>query len=143
MTEEEESIDVEAGGETMDRGLGTPSLKKKLDGAKEMEIRHARRGWLQECLCCITKSDFKYYVDGKQVAESTEEFGFCNRMLCAPHHAWEMTVTERGSDKELLEIDRPCRFYSPLCCKCCCQQELTVTSGDEDLGEIRESCYYW
>ena len=136
----------------MDRGdgapakkgnLGTYSLQNTLEGASRIEIRHARRGKCQELLCCITKSDYKYFIDDRKVAESTEEFDFCNRLWLAPHHSWEMTVTEPNSDEELIDVDRPLRCWSPFPFKCCCFQEAAVSSGDEDLGEIRETCYVW
>ena len=125
----------------MDRAL--PNFKKRMDGVTKMEIRQNRRGWLQECLCCQYKSEFKYLVDGKMIAHSNEEFGACNRCTFAPHHTWDMTIKERGGDTEMLEIERPCRCYMPLCCKCCCFQEAFISSGEEDLGEIRETCYWW
>ena len=127
-------------GETMDRG--TETLKSKLGGCDKMEIRHARRGWLQECMCCITKSSFKYYSAGKKIAESKEDFSFCCRCCCAPHHSFDMTVTAPGSESELIELNRP--FRCPLTCgKCCCFQEAVIFSGEADLGEIRETWWWW
>ena len=126
-------------GEKMDRG--TETLKSKMAGVETMEIHHDRRGWLQECLCCITKSDFFYYSGGKKIAESKEEFSFCCRCMCAPHHSFDMTVKAPGSDSELIELSRPYRCCL-LNCKCCCFQEATIFSGEDDLGEVRES-WWW
>ena len=61
-------------GERMERG--NELLKQKLAPCDKLEVRQGRRGWLQECLCCITKSDFKYYNGDKQIARSKEEFAF-------------------------------------------------------------------
>lgn len=126
----------------MERGEGgTDSLKETLDGVARLEIRHDRRGWLQEACCCITKSDFAYYDGEKKIAESKEEFEYLCRCCCAPHHPFDMTVKAAGSDSELIEFNRPCRL--PLCaCKCCCFQEGTVFSGEDDLGEVRET-FWW
>ena len=123
---------------------GTEHLMSTLKTCNRMEIRHARRGWLQECACCITKSSFKYYIDGKKsrMAESKEEFSFCCRCCLAPHHSFDMTINAPGTENEILEFNRPCRC--PLSCgKCCCFQEGTIFSGEDDLGEIRETCWLW
>ena len=44
-------------GESMDRG--SEVLKSHLGGAAQMEMRQTRRGWLQECLGCEAKTEFK------------------------------------------------------------------------------------
>lgn len=129
--------------EQMERGDddGTNALKETLDGVEKMEIRHDRRGWLQEAFCCITKSDFRYYSGEKKIAESKEEFDYLCRCCCAPHHPFDMTVKVAGSESELIEFNRPCRL--PIWpCKCCCYQEGTVFSGEDDLGEVRET-FWW
>jgi len=141
-------------GEKMDRG--TELLKGTLEGCQKMEIRHARRGWCQECCCCITKSDFKYYDTTNisedddenkkkpKVAVSKEEFNFFCRCCLGPCHSFDMTVkapnVPQGQNPEIIELNRPCRLPM-MGCKCCCYQEATVFSGDDDLGEIRES--FW
>jgi len=127
-------------GEKMDRG--TDTLKQTLENVDKLEIRHARRGWLQECMCCITKSDFRYLADGKKVAESKEEFSFLCRCCCAPTHSFDMTIKAPGSEAELIEFNRPFRLCLGTC-KCCCHQEATIFSGEEDLGEIKETWWWW
>jgi len=127
-------------GEKMERG--TETLKKKLQNVSTLEIRHARRGWCQECLCCITKSSFKYYSEGKKVAESKEEFNFCCRCCCAPHHTFDMVVKAPHSEDELIEINRPYKMCSLCPAKPCCRQETVVFSGEADLGEIQETCWF-
>ncbi|CAJ1930649.1 unnamed protein product [Cylindrotheca closterium] len=140
-------------GEKMDRG--TDLMKGMLSECQKMEIRHARRGWCQECICCITKSDFKYYdttlnddpennSNKHKVAVSKEEFNFCCRCCIGPCHSFDMTVKApslpENQNPEIIEVNRPCRL--PMCtCKCCCYQEATVFSGDDDLGEVREA--FW
>jgi hypothetical protein len=141
--------------EKMERG--TPLMKGTLEGCKKMEIRHARRGWCQECCCCITKSDFKYYdtthnddpdsnSNKKKIAISKEEFNFCCRCCIGPCHSFDMTVKAPGlpedQNPEIIELNRPCRCPM-MSCKCCCYQEATIFSGDDDLGEIRESFWWW
>jgi Scramblase len=123
----------------MDRG--TPTLKAHVENCTKMHVRQARRGWLQECLCCDSKSDFKYFVGGSHVAESEEESTHLCRCCLAPHHPFLMGVTEVNANSELVEVDRPLRFcVAP--CKCCCMQEAVVMSGGEKLGEIRET-WWW
>lgn len=139
----------------MDRG--TDLMRGTFEDCKKMEIRHGRRGWLQECICCITKSDFKYYdttlnevpdnnINKHNVAESKEEFNFCCRCCIGPCHSFDMTVKAPGvpvtQNPEIIEVNRPCRLPM-MPCKCCCFQEATVFSGDDDLGEIREACWCW
>mmetsp|Transcript_6732 Transcript_6732/g.12457 ORF Transcript_6732/g.12457 Transcript_6732/m.12457 type:complete len:242 (-) Transcript_6732:109-834(-) len=126
-------------GETMERG--NEVLMSKLQNCEKIEVRQGRRGWLQECLCCVTKSDFKYFDGEKQIARSKEEFSFLCRCCFAPDHAFDMTIKEPESDTELLEINRPFRIC-PSACKCCCKQEATIFSGEDDLGEIRET-WWW
>ena len=129
----------------MDRG--TDLLKGTLEGVDKLEIRHARRGWCQELLCCQFKSDFKYYHEGKKVAESKEEFNAFCRCCLGPCHSYDMTIKAPGlpddMKPEIIEIARPCRL--PMAsCKCCCHQEATIFSGLADLGEVRETfwCLY-
>lgn len=132
-------------GETMDRGLGlgTDAMRNTLGSCETMEIRQGRRGWLQECFCCITKSDFKYLDGGKTVAKSKEDFSFVCRCCFAPCHPFDMTITDTtSSNSKFLEINRPARCCLGTC-KCCCKQEATVFSGDDHLGDIRESCWWF
>lgn len=157
--------DITPGQETMDRGsssssnsnsnsdhkqriglgLGTDVMKDTLQSCETIEIRQDRRGCLQECFCCLTKSDFRYLNGKKTIAKSKEEFSFVCRCCFAPCHAFDMTITDspNSSDEpeEFLEVNRPFRCC-PGTCKCCCQQEATVFSGDDHLGDIRES-FWW
>lgn len=130
-------------GETMDRTLATDGLRNVFESCETMEIRHSRRGWLQEFFCCITKSDFKYLDGGKTVvAKSKEDFVFVCRCCFAPCHPFDMTITDTSLNSDFLEVNRPSR-----CCmgnlKCCCKQEATIFSGDDHLGDIRESCWWF
>ena len=52
-----------------------------------------------------------------------------------------MTVKENNTEAELLTVERP--FAWPACaCKCCCYQQATITSGGQELGNIKEGCYF-
>mmetsp|Transcript_26616 Transcript_26616/g.74469 ORF Transcript_26616/g.74469 Transcript_26616/m.74469 type:complete len:300 (+) Transcript_26616:95-994(+) len=124
---------------------GAPSSSlRKLEGASMMKIRQARRGWCQELLCCNYRSDFTYYADEKKIAKSTEEYSKLCRCACGPTHAFDMTVLEKSgnNETEIIDMERPFRF--PLGpCKICCKQEATISSGDDDLGEVRETFWCW
>ncbi|KAG7353962.1 scramblase [Nitzschia inconspicua] len=126
-------------GETMDRGDGL--LASKLQNCEKLEIRQGRRGWLQECLCCVTKSSFSYYNGEKEIAQSKEEFSFLCRCCFAPDHAFDMTVHPVEGGDGFLEINRPCKIC-PAPLKCFCHSEATIFSGEHDLGEIRETCWW-
>lgn len=128
-------------GEIMDRG--NEILQTKFASCDKLEVRQGRRGWLQECLCCTTKSSFEYFNGEKKIARSKEEFSFCCRCMCAPDHTFDMVVTEPEGEIGFLEINRPCRIC-PAPLKCYGQwarSEATIFSGEKDLGEIREACW--
>jgi hypothetical protein len=127
--------------EKMERGDGLGTLTETLEGVNRLEIRHDRRGWLQEAFCCITKSNFRFYHGEKKIAEAKEEFDYCCRCCCAPHHPFDISIKAAGSESELIEMNRPCRL--PLCLwKCCCFQQGYIFSGEDELGEVRET-FYW
>jgi hypothetical protein len=128
---------------------GTDVMKNTLQSCETIEICQDRRGWLQECFCCTTKSDFRYLMnDGSssksiKIAQSKEEFSFVCRCCFAPCHAFDMTIKDTNKDpgpEEFLEVNRPFRCCVGTC-KCCCNQEAAVFSGDDHLGDIRES--FW
>uniref|UniRef100_A0A7S2P8Z3 Phospholipid scramblase n=1 Tax=Leptocylindrus danicus TaxID=163516 RepID=A0A7S2P8Z3_9STRA len=123
----------------MDRG--SDALKSRVDGVKQMDIRQTRRGWLQECLGCEAKNEFKYYVDGTQVASSLDDADFCCRCFCPALYPFETHVKEEGTGAEILAIDRPFKC-APGACKCCCYQEATMTSGGQDIGMVKEQYWY-
>ena len=128
-------------GEAMDRSMGTDYMRAKMEACESMEIKQYRRGCLQECFCCVTKSDFKYYDGEKKIAESKEEFSFVCRCCFAPCHPFDMSISDPTSEHgDILEVNRPFR-----CCmgniKPCCRQEATVFSGDDHLGDIQETCW--
>jgi len=133
--------DAAPGSEAMERDLTRDALQDTLGSCDSMDIRHYRRGWLQEFFCCTTKSDFKYMKEGKTVAKSKEDFSFPCRCCLGPCHAFDMILRDTKTDSEFLEVNRPFR-----CCmgnfKCCCKQEATVFSGDDHLGDIQETCWF-
>jgi hypothetical protein len=52
-----------------------------------------------------------------------------------------MPVKELNTEAEIVTVNRPfrCCVYS---CKCCCYQEATVTSGGNELGSVKETCWF-
>jgi len=51
-------------------------------------------------------------------------------------------VKELNTEASLLELERP--FSCPAgACKCCCYQSAKVTSGGQEIGSIKEKCYFW
>ena len=125
--------------QNMDRG--TPTLRNHVQNCSKMHVRQARRGWLQECLCCDSESEFKYFIEGTHVADSVEESTHLCRCCFAPHHPFIMEVKDVDTESQLIEVDRPFRCCL-FPCKCCCQQEAIVMSGTEKLGQIRET-WWW
>jgi hypothetical protein len=71
-----------------------------------------------------------------------EKANFCCRLCCAGNHQFQMVVQEEGTDAELVTIDRPFRCMVG-CCKCCCYQSATVTSAGQELGFVKEDCWFW
>jgi len=125
--------------ESMDRG--SEVLKSHLGGCDVMEIRQTRKGWCQECMGCEAKTEFKYFIGDTQVAHSLEDTDCCCRIFCVPIHPFKMSVKELNTDAELLELDRPLACHATGC-KCCCYQSGTITSGGQEMGSIKEQCYF-
>lgn len=133
------TVAVPAKQPTMERG--TDAMRYHMTSCNKMDIRQTRRGWIQECLGCEAKSEFKYFVGETQMGYSLEESGCCARIWCQPCYSWKMEVKELNTNNELLTVERPCSC--PVgSCKCCCYQTATVTSGGQPLGRIQEKCYY-
>lgn len=123
----------------MDRG--TPAMNAHFSEVSQIEIRQTRRGWLQECLGCEARTEFKWFVGENQFAHSIEDASCCCRFWLSPCHTFKMEVKELNTEAELLTIDRPCTC--PIGgCKCCCYQFATITSGGQPLGSIKEQYYY-
>lgn len=125
---------------SMDRG--SSALKSHVQNCEQMEIRQTRRGWLQEILGCDAKTEFKYFIGGNQIATSIEDTDCFCRMCCNAIHPFKMVVKELNTDAEMVSVDRPlaCAVGG---CKCCCYQEATFTSGGQEVGKIKEECWYW
>ncbi|CAB9505965.1 Phospholipid scramblase 1 [Seminavis robusta] len=126
-------------GEAMDRG--SEAMKSHLAGASVMEMRQTKRGWCQELIGCDAKTEFKYFIGDQQVAHSLEDTDCCCRVFCTAIHPFKMDVKELNTEASLLELDRPCRCAASGC-KCCCYQEATITSGGQELGSMKETCWY-
>ena len=75
------------------------------------------------------------------MAHSIEDSDCCCRFWISPNHPFTMEVKELNTDAEMITIDRPCRC-SIGCCKCCCYQEISVNSGGQVLGTLKEDCWY-
>jgi len=122
---------------------GTDALKTHLATTTKMDIRQTRRGWLMECCCpCQARSEFKYFINNTQIANSLEESNCCMRCLCGPCYAWSATVKEINTEAELLKVERPCTMCPAGSCKCCCYQTAKVSSGGQPLGLVKETCYF-
>lgn len=89
----------------------------------------------------MTKSSFEYFNGEKKIAQSKEEFYFPCRCLCAPTHPFDMTIYEAETENEILTVNRGFRCC-PGTCKCCSYQQADIFSGEDDLGEVRET-WYW
>mmetsp|Transcript_15615 Transcript_15615/g.33731 ORF Transcript_15615/g.33731 Transcript_15615/m.33731 type:complete len:231 (+) Transcript_15615:116-808(+) len=121
---------------------GSDALKAHVSAANFLSIRQQRKGWFQECLGCEAKDEYKFFKEGEQdeFATALEESGFCIRCCCSPCHPFKMSVVEKGTNAELLSVDRPCSC--PIGgCKCCCFQTMSVTSAGQPVGSIEEKCF--
>jgi hypothetical protein len=83
----------------------------------------------------------QYFIGDTEVAQSLEDADCCCRIFCSPIHPFKMRVQELSTDAELLTVDRPTRCAAGGC-KCCCYQEISVSSGGQELGNVKEDCYY-
>lgn len=127
------------GSESMDRG--SEVLKSHVSGIETMEIRQTRRGWCQECMGCEALTEFQYFVGDTQIGHSLEDTDCFCRMCCTIIHPFKMNVKELNTEASLLELDRPLRCCN-CPCKCCCYQEGTITSDGQEMGSIKEGCYF-
>lgn len=121
---------------------GTQALRSHMNGLQKLEMRQTRRGWCQEILGCEARTEFKYLADGTQVFHSLEDATCCCRFFCAPCHEYKMTVKELNTEAEIVSVDRPCTCPAGGC-KCCCYQEATFSSNGNNLGRMKETCYFW
>mmetsp|Transcript_1576 Transcript_1576/g.2367 ORF Transcript_1576/g.2367 Transcript_1576/m.2367 type:complete len:251 (+) Transcript_1576:47-799(+) len=123
----------------MERGSG--ALKSHMSGCSKMEIRQTRRGWCQELLGCEAKTEFKHFIGSNQVFHSIEDGDCCCRIFCTPIHPYTMAVKELNTEAEVVTVERPCRCALGGC-KCCCYQEASFSSGQQNLGRIEETCWF-
>eukprot|EP00540_Astrosyne_radiata_P008902 CAMPEP_0116841772 /NCGR_PEP_ID=MMETSP0418-20121206/11136_1 /TAXON_ID=1158023 /ORGANISM="Astrosyne radiata, Strain 13vi08-1A" /LENGTH=248 /DNA_ID=CAMNT_0004472287 /DNA_START=37 /DNA_END=783 /DNA_ORIENTATION=- len=123
----------------MDRG--SDALKNHLEGCSLMDIRQTRRGWLQDLMGCEARVEFRYFIGENQIAHSLEDSECCMRIWCSPCHPFTMEMKELNTDAEMVSMDRPCRCAMGGC-KCCCYQEMTVSSGGQEIGSLKEDCWY-
>lgn len=122
---------------------GTEAMRTHLAPAIAMDVRETRRCWLMEWCCpCAARNEIKYFINGQQVAVSLEKSHCCMRYCCPLVYPFTMRVEELPTRSEMLTVERPfvCCMASP--CKCCCYQKATIKSGPDELGQIKENCYY-
>ena len=112
------------------------------DGIKDVPKPNARSSLASQPLHYAAKTEFDLFKDGEnsKFATAKEDSDFCCRMFLAPYHSFTMSVVEKGSDDEILAVDRP--FVCCAACSCCCFQKMKVTSGGQDIGSIKETCYF-
>lgn len=125
----------------MDRGKGSNELKSCMEGIDSMEIRQTRRGWCQELMGCEAKNEFKYFINDDHVFTSLEDTDCFCRMCCNPIHPFKTEIKHLESNAEIASIDRPCACQMGPC-KCCCYQEASFSSGGDQIGRIKETCFY-
>ena len=92
--------------ETMDRGSN--ALKAHVTDASTMSIRQTRRGWLQECLGCEARNEFKIFVGDNQIAEALEDASCMCRLCCSPIHPFTMEVKVRLKEVERVGCRQTC-----------------------------------
>ena len=99
------------------------------DGIKDVPKPNARSSLASQPLHYAAKTEFDLFKDGEnsKFATAKEDSDFCCRLFLAPYHSFTMSVVEKGSDDEILAVDRP--FVCCAACSCCCFQKMKVTSG--------------
>lgn len=123
----------------MDRG--SDAMKSTIGGLDLLQMRQTRRGCFQELLGCEAKTEFKYFDSNDQeIGYSLQESNCCERNFCSACYAFE-TKIENMTKEEMITVERPFRC-APGACKCCCYQEMTIKSGEQELGYVKETCYY-
>jgi len=124
----------------MDRG--SDALKAQVSDMNQVHMRQTRRGCCQELMGCEAKTEFKYFKQegGEQFASSLEESDLCCRLCCPMIRPFKTVVQETGTLAELLTIDRPLAC-APGGCKCCCFQELNISSGGRPIGKVEEQFF--
>jgi hypothetical protein len=127
-------------GNKMDRGSN--ALKSHISGCEMMSIRQTRRGFCQELMGCEAKTEFKYFIGEDQVGHSLEDTDCFCRMCCSPIHPFKMNVVELNTEADIISVDRPLRCAAGSC-KCCCYQEASFSSNNNNLGRIQETCWFW
>jgi hypothetical protein len=120
---------------------GSSALKAHLGSCEKLEMRQTRRGWLQECLGCEAKTEFKYFIGSDQVFHSIEDASCFCRFCFLPCHNYKMTVKELNTEAEIVTVDRPFKCAAGGC-KCCCYQEATFFSNNNELGTMKETCWF-
>jgi len=103
-------------------------------------LRQTSRGTYHELIRCEANNEFKWFntSDGKTdyVATSLDKSGCCIRTCCCGNQGFKMTAKDEYN-VEILKLHRPYR-----CCalpfKCCCYQEINVSSDNKPLGGMVE-----
>ncbi len=115
------------------------------DDTKAISIRQTRKGCLQEILLgCEARDEFKWFntTDGAntQFATSLEDSNCFLRICCGGMQPFSMRVQEEGTQAEIMTLERPFKCaVGP--CKCCCFQEMTMSSNGRTLGKIEEQMF--
>lgn len=118
-------------------------MERHLEGQDMIHIKQTRRACFQELLGCEAKTELKYYKNDRNehFATSLEDADCPMRFFCSACYPYTAVVKEEGTGEEILSMERS--FTLPLgSCKCCCYQELNVSSGGTNIGKIQEQCFY-
>lgn len=109
--------------------------------------KQTRRGCIQELCGCEAETEFRIATKEnphQDIFYAIEHSSCCMRTFCPTIRPFDMTVSlggQRGG-QELLKIHRDVKC-APGPCKCCCYQEVDVSSSasSKQLGVVREDFY--
>ena len=109
-----------------------------------VSVRQTRRGCFQEMLGCEARTEFKWFNITVKKTSSLLPLLRNPTVVCVPFcggcHEFTMVVKEEGSGVEVLSMHRPMSCNAGPC-KCCCFQEMTMSSNGRTLGKVEEKFY--
>jgi len=131
----------------MDRSLGSEAFVNHIEDVSKVSVIQSRKGWCRGLIGCFDVSNrFHWYKkkegEGRHGREkfaiSKEESSCCLRNCCPLLRPYTMVLKDEETGDELITMRRHFSMCAPAPCKCCCHQSMSISSGGQELGKIRE-----